>query len=388
MWLALIFIWLYQAYAIVEEPSSVPANKNFLRRITPTVTVLGDYLYIEGGRISLFLAGQEKPQDFRTVNETLSLSLATSWVNSSASLRDVWKFTADGGGGGNWTVVPATNPGVFAGINRGRGASWATCNSLRVALDLSERGRSNQLPLPRLLSYELDTGTWHNDSANGFNGLGTSIKGSAVCIPSSGTQNKGTVLFLGGQTSDRVVSRPRSDILNRMDNLTFYDMATQSWHWQLASGEIPPGRTESCSVVVQGPRNTSEIYLYGGGDPTTNTTYSDIHVLTIPGFAWFKLEPTKKFPRWAHSCAVGGRSRMIVVGGQKVWSNGIDSTRDPDVWSQGIGVFDLRTLEWSDGYEPDSQEYQTPQMIEDWYRAGGLERVNWSDHNTKALFIE
>ncbi|KAH8165555.1 hypothetical protein CIB48_g2680 [Xylaria polymorpha] len=202
-----------------DGPSSVPAAENFLRRIGTSVTVLGDYLYIDGGTITQLIDGKPDPQLVRPVNETLSMSLAETWSNSSPSLvpitkaapnflqaalwtdldeqtfymwggqstnpvpgkREVWKFTADGGGGGAWSLVQPANPGVFVGIKRGRGASWTTCNGLGLALggygwagtdaDLSDHSGSQELPLPGLLSYQLSTGTWSNQSAEAFNGL-------------------------------------------------------------------------------------------------------------------------------------------------------------------------------------------------------------------------
>ncbi|KAI0974876.1 hypothetical protein F4678DRAFT_421123 [Xylaria arbuscula] len=436
MRLALVLACYYSATARGGDPSSVPTAENFLRRIGPSAAVLGDYLYIEGGTITQLVDGNAESPVLISVDQTLSMSLVETWVNGTPPLtpitkaaptflqpalwtdgdeqvfymwggqsttpmpeeRRVWRFTADGGGGGTWSIVQPANPHVFAGIKRGRGSSWTTCNGFGVALggygwvetdsDLSDHGRSDMLPLPGLLSYQLSTGNWANRSAKAFNGLGTSNKGSAVCVSSSGTQSMGVVLPLGGSTTDLVTLNDGSDILNRLDNLTFYDMGTETWHWQYSSGDIPPGRKAFCSVIMQGSNNTSEIYLYGGADSTTNTTYDDIYVLSLPGFAWFKLSPTQEFPRWGHSCAVGGNSQMLVIGGQSILPDGDQSLYDPDPWPQGIGVFDLQKLDWSDSYQPNSTIYQTPQVIDDWYRAGGLERVMWSDPGTKALFIE
>ncbi|RWA04261.1 hypothetical protein EKO27_g10845 [Xylaria grammica] len=421
MRLYLASLWLYLAFARGDDPSSVPTDGNFLRRIGPSVTVLGDYLYIEGGTITQLVGGQEDSQSTRPVNETLSMSLSQTWpngspplvpitraapgflqpalwtdseeqkfymwggqaVNSMPNKSEFWGFTADGRGGGNWSLVQPANPDVFDGIGRGRGSSWTTCNGFGIAL-----GGDNFLPFPGLISYELSTGIWANHSAEAFNGMGTCNKGSAICLSSSGTQGMGIMLPLGGQASGLVTAASGGDILNGLDNLTFYDIGTDTWHWQIASGEIPPGRTASCSVVLQGSGNTSEVYLYGGVDTARSKTYSDIYVLSLPGFVWFKLSPSREFPRWGHDCAGDGKSQMLAVGGQGIYPDGQVSTHDPDPWPQGIGVFDLQKLDWVDSYQPNSTQYQIPQVIDDWYRAGGLERVSWSRQDTKALFIE
>ncbi|KAI0539548.1 hypothetical protein GGR58DRAFT_499986 [Xylaria digitata] len=431
MRLSLLLVWLYSGLTRSHDPSSIPTAENFLRRIGPSVTVIGDYLYIEGGTMTQLIDGEADPLYYRPVNETLSISLSQAWSNSpplapiskaaptfiqpllwtdidkqtfyqwggqrtqpDPTKHEFWAFTADGRGGGDWSIVQPANPSVFLGIRRGRGASWTTCNGLGVALggygwaetdsDLSDRREGNFLPLPGLLSYNLSTGIWANQSADAFNGLGTCHKGSAVCLSSSGTQ--GIVLPLGGLTSSRVVYNNAHVTLNRFDNLTFYDLGTETWYWQIASGEIPPGRTAFCSVVLQGPNGTSEIYIYGGNDLTANAAKGDIYVLSLPGFVWFKLSLSREFPRWGHDCAVGGRSQIIVVGGQSIWPDGPESLNDPDPWPQGIGVFDLQNLDWSDSYQPDAMKYQTPRVVDDWYRAGNSSTPNngASDTSKKA----
>ncbi|KAI0426485.1 hypothetical protein F5Y09DRAFT_61266 [Xylaria sp. FL1042] len=431
---SLILACFYSAIACGEDPSNIPAAENFLRRIGPSVAVLGDYLYIEGGTITQLVDGEANTSSLTSVDETLSMSLIGPWTNGSPPLtviskaaptflqpalwtdlheqafymwggqsttpvpeqRRLWKFAANGRGVGNWFVIQPANPDVFAGIKRGRGASWTTCNGVGMALggygwaetdtDLSDHGRSDMLPLPGLLSYQLSTGTWANLSAEAFNGLGTSDKGSAVCLSSSGTRGMGILLPLGGFTPSLVTLKDESE--NRLDNLTFYDLGTGTWHWQYASGAIPPGRKAFCSVLLQGSNDTSEVYFYGGFDPITNATYGDTYVLSLPGFVWFKLSTSHEFPRWGHSCTVGGGSQMLVVGGQTIYPDGDQSLYDPDPWPQGIGVFDLQALDWTHSCQPNSIKYQTPQVVDDWYHDGGLERVIWSGQDTKALFIK
>lgn len=46
--------------------------------------------------------------------------------------------------------------------------------------------------------------------------------------------------------------------------------------------------------------------------------------------------------------------------------------RDP--WRHSLGVFDMTALEWRSEFNPDLGDYETPQMVKDWYD----ENPSWS----------
>lgn len=43
---------------------------------------------------------------------------------------------------------------------------------------------------------------------------------------------------------------------------------------------------------------------------------------------------------------------------------------DDDPWPYSLGIFDLTDLEWKDEYNAEAEDYQTPEVIRDWYRNG------------------
>lgn len=45
------------------------------------------------------------------------------------------------------------------------------------------------------------------------------------------------------------------------DNITIYEPNTQTWHNQIATGNIPLGRDGLCSVGIQGDNGTYEMYV-------------------------------------------------------------------------------------------------------------------------------
>lgn len=110
--------------------------------------------------------------------------------------------------------------------------------------------------------------------------------------------------------------------------------------------------------------------MYGGNDfrePIGSRIKSDLYVLSLPGFVWFQANTTSP-PRSSHSCIVANNRQMIVVGGTGTGFGPNYTT--PDVWSQGLGVFDLPSLSWKHQYDADAGPYEPPQAIADWYANG------------------
>ena len=76
---------------------------------------------------------------------------------------------------------------------------------------------------------------------------------------------------------------------------------------------------------------------------------------------------------------------MIVVGGQ-VANDGSSSIPDP--WSQGIGVFDLSAMEWSDSYDPSAPAYVTPKTVKSYIEANGRFPSSWDHPTVEAWFTK
>ncbi len=105
-------------------------------------------------------------------------------------------------------------------------------------------------------------------------------------------------------------------------------------------------------------------------------TYSDVYVLTIPGFYWFKGPAGT--PRAGNKCGVGGNRQMISVGGlatitsDDAWSDWDDT----DPWNEGIGVLDMSALAWSASFDAGAAAYQPPQIVQNWYNNGFAEYLD------------
>lgn len=56
---------------------------------------------------------------------------------------------------------------------------------------------------------------------------------------------------------------------------------------------------------------------------------------------------------------------MLSIGGLDASVKNADVMADP--MAQGLEIFDLTEMAWSDRYDADAAPYKTPQVVKDWY---------------------
>lgn len=114
----------------------------------------------------------------------------------------------------------------------------------------------------------------------------------------------------------------------------------------------------------------SSRFIFGGlssknsGQPVT-ASFTDIYLLSIPSFSWIRLNDSTTQMRAAHQCEVIGNRQMLVIGGYDP-SNKILGNL-PDSFYNGLGVFDMSNLSWSNQYDHLAPEYVRPGLIDDYY---------------------
>ncbi|KAK4172368.1 hypothetical protein QBC36DRAFT_247700 [Triangularia setosa] len=432
----------------VDLPKGLEDDVTNIRVIFEAI-VMGDYLYIDGGEVSHLDDGKNTTDKHAShaLNHTLSIPLSVSWTNQTVTFKkipkpqsvprlncqaawrdpsdtafyiwggvtsyaaqpppsELWKFTTDGFGGGSWSKEEKVSPVALSkNVRTARGA-WT--QSKDVGYWLGGYGTSNTdtsilppqsshdnkdvfLAVPGITSFNMISGELKNSSSVGMGPFGTLWAGGAHHIPFGGMpeQSDGLLLFLGGVTA------PVSSYWGSSDhepvefiNITMYDPFHKKWYSQKTSGAIPTPRYQLCLVGVNGDNGTYEIFIYGGISLSTAKTVGEVYVLSLPGFVFFKA-PIEQSPitnRDDHTCVVAGKRQMITVGGY-------DETFSPDywvnqdTWSNGLGVFDLTEMKWSDGYDAAAEEYKSPAVVKAWYSQGGLEAVDWSDNTLKQMFL-
>ncbi|KAI9748444.1 MAG: hypothetical protein M4579_007219 [Chaenotheca gracillima] len=308
----------------------------------------------------------------------------TSW-SAPPPEDDLWQFSADGSGGGSWVKQAPASPSSFSKLLRVTWGASTASNDAGFYLG-GQLGPGTDSAIPEggpwsvsgIVSFNITTGVWANSTSAPLGGTGRNVGGALQFIPSFGPN--GLLLFMGGRfaSSSALLSFVDFDVIN------MYDPVAKSWYAQDATGEMPSPRVNSCTVGVQGPNKTYEIFLYGGNDE--KVAYGDVYVLSVPGFFWSKANHTQSSGRWSHTCAVAGKRQMISVGGlnqsleTNTWYAGVDQI------TRGIGVFDLTALEWSDKYDANADGYQSPDIVKNWYASGKQSTVQWASDEVRALF--
>ncbi|KAK0723587.1 hypothetical protein B0T26DRAFT_643998 [Lasiosphaeria miniovina] len=413
-----------------------PAPADLLRRWNCRATVLGNYLYIDGGELGELVDG--KATSFPN-NSTLSIDLSKSWLTSSVEIRangkpvkdgplsmgyeaiwndptgsafytwggyttrgvrpaaitkeGIWKFTVDGKGGGAWLLEEPSNPQVLKTLKYAEDGAYTATNTTGFwyggfSGSTTDPSQTVDQAVPGLVSYDMTRQTWRNDSALALSPPNGTARGAkAEYVPRFGPN--GIVMILGGLSYSPFGNPGRDSGGLDFGNLTFFDPVTRNIYWQTTTGTVPAARWRYCSVGIDGGNGTYEIFIFGGQTADKNLALDDVYVLSLPGFVWTKAAATSPGqPRSQHTCVVVGKRQLLVVGGANY---NIPSGRwqDPDPFPQGLGLFDMTDLTWSkEGqYKADAEPYQSPNAVKDWYSKTDLSTLSWSSSEVKELFV-
>ena len=282
----------------------------------------------------------------------------------------------------NWSEVTSQN-GEAPSLNKVRPAGGAATYGNGVGYILGgfqAYGASPGgpfWPLPGLIAYNQSSNTWSNMSSAGFSVYGTSIFGNAEFVPNFGPS--GVLIFFGGQDSGPILWNDEAQNFLHFSNISIYDIASETWYWQTATGSVPPDSIMSCTTGVQSGLETFEIFVFGGhnvpeswaagsaGDNVDNDDFNAVYVLSLPGFVWFKSNDTSAQAKTMHTCELAGNRQMISFCGidpSEVYAQSFNST---DPWPQGLGIFDMVELQWTGLYDATASPYTPANVVQNWY---------------------
>lgn len=109
-------------------------------------------------------------------------------------------------------------------------------------------------------------------------------------------------------------------------------------------------------------------FVFGGYDPTNSKTFKDVHVLSLPGFVWTRIDATSGGGRSGHACVATGNRQMITIGGIDYYHE--TPWEDVDPFAQGLAIFDMTELKWKNHYDHKAAAYDSPKPVQDWYADG------------------
>ncbi|KAF9872633.1 kelch repeat protein [Colletotrichum karsti] len=408
------------------QVKNVPDVDSFLRRGFPRTTVVGNYLYIDGGEVAQLVNGKNTSRPSDPVNVTLSIDLTTSWKPSDVTFKEIkksaptmmrqaifdfqdnstsaiyiwggfrsydgnvpsaalWKFNPDGSGGGSWNTEIKPGHSTFVNFERSQGGAFVSTPGAGFYFGGYSQATSDPTPagpVPGYLKFNFtdNAQAWTNHTTAPYSQYGTLGGAAAHYVPNFG--DNGLVMVLGGGNYPLGSSSDNTPLL-AFDDIHFMDPVTDVWYSQKTSGTAPAPRQWHCAVGAQGQNNTYEIFVFGGTSGTTS--FDEVWILSLPGFVWKKADYTSTSPRDAMGCAVGGQRQMITIGGiDRSWVDSAKFFKDKDPFPQGVGVFDMTQLKWNDQYDSSAAAYDTPDIVKSWYEEGNT--VNYSNDEVAALF--
>lgn len=180
----------------------------------------------------------------------------------NTSSLSLWKFTADGSGGGEWATDSPSNPALLTDLDVGVPGIMVTCGNTAYMLGgyvsgmTDSRLTSGPVPIPGLMTYNISSKTVGNQSIEAF--VTDSIEwGGGACLSTFGSD--GLIAFLGGQATGAAGFSETAGGYLSFSNITLYDPAMKAWYYQTTTGEAPAQRFKQCTVGVQGPNGTYEM---------------------------------------------------------------------------------------------------------------------------------
>ena len=142
----------------------------------------------------------------------------------------------------------------------------------------------------------------------------------------------------------------------------------------------------------------AEIFLYGGQvsngaydvssvSQKINAGLDEVYILSLPSFVWFKANYTPSDPRRGHTCNIIGNRQMLSIGGLDPSAASYEAAEnDTDPFWEGMKVFDLTTLRWTNFYNANAAPYLAPGPVAAHYAAGSRYPSTWSSNDLESLF--
>ena len=288
-----------------RQQPAVIATSEFLRRANHASTVVGQWVYIDGGQFSFLNNGTPNYQYSTTI---LSIDLSQDWINSTVAIQStvkpdgapnlnvpslwydesrellysgfmgkpssfdidenpelpppsLWTFKPDSFGSGTWTELFNPTATVWERINRVNYPYVAWDNTIVHVLGgyvygngtpptAGEVRYSNGTPLAGEVRFDMLNQTFSNSTVeNGADFTNGRAHGAMQFIPAFGPE--GLFVAMGGQ-----------DVFNNLlsfDSVLIFDPSTQDWYNQTTTGSPPTPRREFCAPGISSTNNTYEM---------------------------------------------------------------------------------------------------------------------------------
>ncbi|OAG07150.1 uncharacterized protein CC84DRAFT_1204726 [Paraphaeosphaeria sporulosa] len=225
----------------------------------------------------------------------------------------------------------------------------------------SPNWKGGQIATSNLISYDFTVGQLNNNSGPPDN-YGRA-EGQLVHLPAS---DGGLLVYFGGIEDP---TRNGSSQAANMSTIHIYDISSNKWYTQQASGDIPGARRQFCAGATWADDQSSyNIYLYGGFAAEGPGGYDDAYILSLPSFKWINVfstgNGTTPFPHGACSANVINRDQMLIIGGWFTNSSytDCDAPNSQGQHNMNLGYNGEKNVLW-DKWDPSATKYFVPTPV-------------------------
>jgi hypothetical protein len=185
--------------------------------------------------------------------------------------NELWQFKPSGNSG-TWSLSDIEATSNFTDLVRVQWAASAFGGGIAYALGGYQDWRTtfnapfydtwklltiDTIPVPGMVAYDMNTGSWSNVTTATFTKSGSFVDGQLQYLPGYGAA--GLLIPLGGATSTALTADDGRTAVDDFTTLSMYDIASGTWHTQKTTGDHPQARVSFCSVGVQGDGGTFEV---------------------------------------------------------------------------------------------------------------------------------
>lgn len=177
------------------------------------------------------------------------------WSEGSPGSGTMWTF--EEANGSQWEPTPA--PSTSTSLSALFGSSWISSPSSFYSIGGAIPGGYASIPtiaIGGIVSFNFSSNTWTNGSSDGLPDSSFSVMAESVFVPNFGPS--GLLITLGGDSPPNdTYHYEKGAALTDMSNVTVYDIASEKWYHQTATGAVPPGRSEFCMIGAMQSDNTT-----------------------------------------------------------------------------------------------------------------------------------
>jgi hypothetical protein len=433
----LLHLGLFAARGLTQDDNDANTLGPFNRAAYWEATTIGDYIYIDGGQMSIKGSKGKAVGPFQ-VNHTLSIDCSIPWRPEDVEIRllnrssqipalsdpcifptadsfyiwggdspenespeelRLWQFTADGHGAGDWDYQSVGNADAFGSIPYRESAACTSTEGRAFAFGgttietIEEESTRLGSQSTGLVTFDFYTRTFEEEDEGddgyegNYSGDGSVWGGTTTFVPNFG--DEGVIVMIGGETRRGQANAAYRDMMS----VSVYDVAGKKWHAQQArlgdATDPPPRVSHHCAVGVADTAegNSFEIFIYGGNTNTQSySNYGGTYVLSLPSFTWTKATDMRDgLARSHHACVSlnSSSSQFVSLGGVQVMAEETN-WEDKDPFPQSIGIYDMNNLTWVESYDPAADAYVTNSKIRSWSH----DTPRWSSNELRDLFLK